>query len=82
MTCADGRRIVRGVSGDRGPSPEEVPDPLREKLFPWPGPAVLPSDLSQQDMFRIRRERSRDDKPQQGHKRPSLWKRLLGLAAV
>jgi hypothetical protein len=77
MPWADGRRIVRGVSGDRGPTPG-FPDPLREDLLPWPGPAVLPSDLSQQDMFHIRRERSRDDKPQHGHKRPSLWKRLLG----
>jgi hypothetical protein len=32
-------------------------------------------------MFRIGRERSREDEAQQGHKKPSLWKRLLGGAA-
>ena len=76
MTWADGRRIVRGVSGDRGPT--EFPDPLLEDLLIWPGPDALPSDLSQQVMFHIERERSRDDKPQQGHKKRALWKRFLG----
>jgi hypothetical protein len=48
----DGRRIVRGVSRERGTTPG-FPDPWRQDLSIWPGPAGLPFDLSQQDMFRI-----------------------------
>ena len=78
MTWADVRRIVRGVSGDAGTAPG-FPDPLLQDLQVWPGPAVLPSDPSQQlDIFRGGHERSREDVAQQGHKKPSLWKRLLG----
>jgi hypothetical protein len=56
----------------------EFPDPLRQDLSIWPGPARLPTDLSQQVMFRIAGKRSREDEALQGHKKPSLWKRLLG----
>jgi len=39
--------------------------------------AFRPSN-SQQDLDRIAGERSREDEALQGHKKPSLWKRLLG----
>ena len=81
MTLGDDRRIVRGVSREHGTTPE-FPDPLRQDLSIWPGPAGLPSDLSQQDMFRIAGKRSRENEALQGHKKPSLWKRLLGVAAI
>ena len=77
MTWVDGRRIVRGVSGDAGTA-SGLPDPLLQDLQVWPGPAVLPSDLSQQLDIRRGHERSREDAAQQGDKKPSLWKRLLG----
>jgi hypothetical protein len=40
--------------------------------------AAPPPDLSQHDMDRIAGQRSREDNALQGHKTPSLWKRLFG----
>ena len=74
MTLADGRRIVRGVSGDRGTTPE-YPDPRRQDMSRAGGAAPLP-DISQHDMDRIAGERSREDEALRGHKKPSFWKRL------
>ena len=75
MTSDDGRRIVRGVSKDRGTSPE-YPD-VRYLLDRWV-PTILPTEHSPHDMDRIAGERSREDEALQGHKKPSLWKRLIG----
>ena len=74
MTWATARRIVLGVSGDRGTTPE-YPD-LRH--LSTAGPAGPPPELSQHDMDRIAGQRSREDDALQGHKKPSLWKRLFG----
>jgi hypothetical protein len=76
MTLGDGRRIVRGVSGERGTTPE-YPDLRRQDMSRFVG-AAPPPDLSQHDMDRIAGQRSREDDALQRHKKPSLWKRLLG----
>jgi hypothetical protein len=75
MTTGQRRRIVRGVRNDRGTSPE-YPD-VRYLLDRWV-PTILPTAHSQHDMDRIAGERSREDEALQGHKKPSLWERLLG----
>lgn len=76
MTLGDGRRIVRDVSGERGTTPE-YPDLRRQDMSRFVS-AAPPPDLSQHDMDRIAGQRSREDDALQGHKKPSLWKRLLG----
>jgi hypothetical protein len=75
MSSGDGRRIVRGVRNDRGTSPE-YPD-VRYSLDRWIGTG-LPPEHSEHDVDRIAAERSREDEALQRHKKPSLWKRLLG----
>ena len=76
MTSGDGGRIVRGMSGERGTTPE-YPDLRRQDMSRFVG-AALPPDLSQHDMDRIAGQRTREDDALQGHKKPSLWKRLFG----
>jgi hypothetical protein len=76
MTSGDGGRIVRGVSGERGTTPE-YPDLRRQDMSRFVS-AAPPPDLSQHDMDRIAGQRSREDNALQGHKTPSLWKRLFG----
>jgi hypothetical protein len=75
MTSRNARRIVRGVNRERGTSPEypDIP-PLYPRYFP----TGLPPEHSQHDIERIAEEHSREDEALQGHKKPSLWKRLLG----
>jgi hypothetical protein len=75
MTSGDGGRIVRGVSDNRGTSPEypDIP-PLYPRYFP----TGLPPEHSQHDIERIAEEHSREDEALQEHKKPSLWERFLG----
>jgi hypothetical protein len=65
------------MSSERGTTPE-YPD-LRH--LSTAGPAGPPPEHSQHDMDQIAAERSREDEALQRHKKPSLWKRLLGVAA-
>ena len=75
MTLGDGRRIVRGMSTEHGPTPE-FPDVA--PLYPRYYAGGLPPERSQREIEQIARERSREDKALQGYKKPSFWKRLLG----
>ena len=75
MTSRNARRIVRGVSKDRGTSPE-YPD-VRYTLDRWV-PNGLSQEHSEQDIERIAEDHRREDEALQGHKKPSLWKRFLG----
>jgi hypothetical protein len=77
--CGAGTGIMASVSKDRGTSPEypDVPP-----LYPRVYAGGLPPEHSQHDIERIAEEHSREDEALdealQGHKKPSLWKRLLG----
>ena len=73
MTSRNARRIVRGVSKDRGTSPE-YPD-LRHASTA--GPAGPPREHSEHDLARIADERTREDEALQRHKKQSMWKRFL-----
>jgi hypothetical protein len=75
MTMRDARRIVQGVSIERGTN-SEYPRPQHMSLF-WPsGPP--PEEHTQHDLDRIAEERSREDEALQGRNKPSVWERLLG----
>jgi hypothetical protein len=62
-----------GMSSERETTPE-YPD----SRLSTAGPADPPPELSRRDGDRIAGERSREDEALRGHKKPSLWKRLLG----
>ena len=75
MTSGDARRIVRGVSTERGTSPEYPDVPPRYPSYYPLGHAL---GNSHREVDRMVGERSREDEALQGHRKPSLWKRLLG----
>jgi hypothetical protein len=50
MTSGDDRCSVRGLSREHGTT-SEFPDPLRQNLFIWPGPAGLHSIFRSKTYF-------------------------------